>query len=409
MDDIDKFVEDLIASAPQTILEGHLAGKFERLGVKVPLSEIQRVAALILDGKEGQIDIDGLDSDAVLEFTAEDQRAVIAELEKLHRELPKIVKEIAAKSADQLLKGTKAQWREEGPAQRADIEAFRQRLEARWGKGLDLMRIMLTIVREWFGNRQKALPKNKSKPNLDNVLIRLHARACQVVSEIIVLLENGFADGAMARWRTLHEIAVVAEVIAKYGEDIAERYVLYQIVESYAAMKAYDRDHAVLNHKPLSKAEKLRIRKGYDAILKRFGSSFGEEYGWAAHHLGIKGNGRLNFARLEADVQNERMRSPYKMASYNVHASPKGVYFRLGNLADIPTAGASNAGLTDPAQHTAITFVRLTITVLGESDRLTDLLTAQVLLQLQSMIPTEFWKADKKLRRDDRRHRGAKK
>ena len=53
------------------------------------------------------------------------------------------------------------------------------------------------------------------------LLIRL-VRACQVTDEIICLLENGFADGAMARWRTLHEIAVVAVVISQHGENLCD-------------------------------------------------------------------------------------------------------------------------------------------------------------------------------------------
>jgi hypothetical protein len=58
--------------------------------------------------------------------------------------------------------------------------------------------------------------------------------------EIIVLLENELADGAMARWRTLHEITTVAILIEKYGEDVAERYVNNQIVESKKAPAAYE-------------------------------------------------------------------------------------------------------------------------------------------------------------------------
>ena len=56
-----------------------------------------------------------------------------------------------------------------------------------------------------------------------------------MADEIICLLENGFADGAMARWRTLHEIAIVAIVLSKHGEDIAQGYLDHQAVESKRA------------------------------------------------------------------------------------------------------------------------------------------------------------------------------
>jgi hypothetical protein len=64
------------------------------------------------------------------------------------------------------------------------------------------------------------------------ILIRLLVRAWQVTDEILCLLENGFADGAMARWRTLHEIHVVAAVLMRHGESITERYLAHQAVES---------------------------------------------------------------------------------------------------------------------------------------------------------------------------------
>ncbi|WP_217430933.1 DUF5677 domain-containing protein [Sphingomonas bacterium] len=56
---------------------------------------------------------------------------------------------------------------------------------------------------------------------LNDTMLHLHARACQVVFEIITLMENGLADGAMARWRTLHEITVVATILAEHGEELA--------------------------------------------------------------------------------------------------------------------------------------------------------------------------------------------
>jgi hypothetical protein len=130
-------------------------------------------------------------------------------------------------------------------------------------------------------------------------LLRLHVRACQITNEIIVLLENGFADGAMARWRTLHEVATVASVIAIHGEEMAERYVHHQVVEAYKGLIAYERDHVGLRFKPISKKESQRIRKAYAAAVRRFGTKFAEEYGWAAHHLALKGKERVTFARLE--------------------------------------------------------------------------------------------------------------
>src|SRR5437870_8332031 len=79
--------------------------------------------------------------------------------------------------------------------------------------------------------------------------LRQHVRACQVTDEIITLLENGFADGAMARWRTLHEIAVVTSLISQHGIELAERYVAYQAVEAKRALDMYARCHTDLGYR----------------------------------------------------------------------------------------------------------------------------------------------------------------
>src|SRR5260370_32451533 len=119
------------------------------------------------------------------------------------------------------------------------------------------MKRLLTSPREWckgaHGKEKIANPADK--PHLKTLLIRVLVRGCQVTDEIICLLENGFADGAMARWRTLHEIAVVAVVLSHHGEDIAARYVDHQAVESMRSMRKYISCCEELGYTPLSDRE----------------------------------------------------------------------------------------------------------------------------------------------------------
>ena len=68
------------------------------------------------------------------------------------------------------------------------------------------------------------------RPQTFDLLIKLHARACQITEEVICLLGGGFADGAMARWRSIHEISAVS-LIEEHGEGLAERYRLHEVVE----------------------------------------------------------------------------------------------------------------------------------------------------------------------------------
>lgn len=98
---------------------------------------------------------------------------------------------------------------------------------------------MLATVSEEFGegiNARLRRPDADEAYKLD-VLTRLHARACQIAQEVIVLLSAGLADGAMARWRTLHEVATAALLISENGEALAERYARHDVIESRRAFR----------------------------------------------------------------------------------------------------------------------------------------------------------------------------
>jgi hypothetical protein len=167
----------------------------------------------------------------------------------------------------------------------------------------------------------------------------------------------------MARWRTLHEIAVIALFIGAHGEDLAERYVLHQHVESRRAARDYIACQERLGYEPLDPSEIEAVEQLYATLLERFGHSFGTPYGWAAEQLGIK---KPAFERIERVAGIDHLRAHYRLASHNVHANPKGVFFKLGllNELDCLLAGPSNAGLADPGHSAAISLVQ-TSTPLG--------------------------------------------
>ena len=67
------------------------------------------------------------------------------------------------------------------------------------------------------------MPPDGQRDYVFEALSRLLARACRIAEEVLVLLKAGYGQGALARWRALHEVAVVADLIAENGEDCAER------------------------------------------------------------------------------------------------------------------------------------------------------------------------------------------
>jgi hypothetical protein len=265
--------------------------------------------------------------------------------------------------------------------------------------------MLLTISREYGANVNQELrdASGTDAQHLVEVLTRLHARACQVVDEILVLLTAGFADGAMARWRTLHEIAAIALFIGEHRGDLAERYALHQNVESKRAMQDYVACQERLGYEPLEESEIVAAERSYDAVIARFGGPFGTQYGWAAQQLK---SSRPSFSDIERAVGIDHFRAHYRMASHNVHANPKGVFFKLGLLeeSDLLLAGPSNAGLADPGHSAAISLVQAS-TPLGLLHPTLDNLTVlRSMVELENEIGRAFGEAHQQLVNDTGHH-----
>ena len=118
---------------------------------------------------------------------------------------------------------------------RRDRKGFEKRLNERWKHPLDLLDLVIALSME-AGTEFNRKFRNEAVGSGDAVfeaLTRLHARGCQVSGEVLALLHAGFADGAHARWRSLHEMAVVASLIQQHGQELAERYLLHENIQQY--------------------------------------------------------------------------------------------------------------------------------------------------------------------------------
>ena len=259
----------------------------------------------------------------------------------------------------------------------------------------------LTIARE-LGEAASGMlrnTKNADAPNFVEVLPRLHARACQISAEVIALLEAGFADGAMARWRTLHEIAAVSLLLSESGEELATRYVDHQVIESFNAATDYRSCSDRLGYEPMDDSEYQEVKDTYDEMIGRYGKVFCNQYGWAAKALG---NQRPTIRGIEEKAGIGHLRAHYRMASHNVHANPKGVFFKLGLLDEnsVLLAGPSNFGLADPGHSTAISLMQVTAALCAREPNLDILVSLRILEVLTGEIGDLFLKAQSELERE---------
>lgn len=282
---------------------------------------------------------------------------------------------------------------------RSDISKYEKRIQKRWKSALDLFEMFLVIAYEVGENFNDTFREEacRQEDYVFDVMTRLHARGCQIGFEILTLFKSGFADAAHARWRTLHENAVVAFVISKHGQDIAERYSLHGHIESYKAMCQYQKHSSALHDEPFSTEDMDNAKKVYDALVVRFGPSFKGDYGWAAEALQTK---EVRFSDIEMAAGMAHLRPYYRMASHNVHANVKGVTFKLGiapQSVPVLLAGPSNYGFADPAHGAAISLSQITVALLSTRPNIDHLVAIKILQELQAEIGDEFLRIQVKL------------
>ena len=210
-----------------------------------------------------------------------------------------------------------------------------------------------------------------------------------MANEIVTLLYAGFSDGAMARWRTLHEIAVITLFLRDAGEETAERYVEHEVVEARRAARDYVACQSRLGYEPMNQSELEEMERDYHDAIGRFSPSFGEDYGWAALVLEKK---KPSFRDIEQHASLDHLRAHYRMASHNVHANPKGVFFKLGLLAeeDVLLTGPSDVGLADPGSATAVSLVLATLPLLNLQPTIDELVVMSLLERLSGEVKISF-------------------
>ncbi|MBA4319243.1 MAG: hypothetical protein C0412_12650 [Flavobacterium sp.] len=276
-------------------------------------------------------------------------------------------------------------------------KGFENRLFRDWKKPFNLLEMFIVISQEAgddFNNEFRKKPDAKIN-FVNDVITRLQARGCQIANEILVLLKSGYADGAHARWRTLHEISVIGSFIQKYGNEIAEKYLLHNSIESYKAAILLQKYYLELGEEPLSQEEFDEVKNTRDKLISRFGKSFDNKYGWASSVLN-KDN--PSFSEIEEITELNHIRPVYKLASNNVHAEPKGILFKLGLLSnDLLLTGPSNIGFTDPAQWTAISLGQITSILLTTNPTIDNLVICNMLFTLQSEIGRAFINVQKRI------------
>lgn len=330
--------------------------------------------------------------------------SVDQEVKAILERLPSETETLILQSVDNMAKIIRRQLNRELKPRIVELKenraAFNDRLWKRWQRPLELFHLFLALCNEAAADFNRFYRSRAAKKNdlVFEVLMRLQARGCQIALEVLTLLEAGLADGAHARWRSLHEVTCVAMFVRQQGQEVANKYLLHDLVQAYRAGNRYQEYSIALGQRSLSKRTLSKLERNYKLVKKKFGASFGKDYGWAATVIGKDNPG---FADIEKAVGLEKLRPYYRWASDNVHANVRATQVKLGlpNSPGMLLAGSSDVGLADPGSGAAMSLLQLTNTLLTSRPNIDSLVICAILGRLEREIGTEFLKSHKALLR----------
>jgi len=218
-------------------------------------------------------------------------------------------------------------------------------------------------------------------------------------------LRAGLTDGALARWRTLYEVAVTAHFIVDSGSEAAERYLAHERLRAIDDMQAFQHQTERSGEEPLSDEQLQELRDERARLLNTYGADLDADCGWASHV--IRKKTPIRFIDIERAVDLSSVRPLYKHASAEVHGGADGLRGTgiLDGYDDVFHAGPSNAGLEEPGRLTAVTLALIVFAPFKCQPSMDRLITAATFGEMASRCQASFAKGEKALRAADNDNR----
>ena len=246
---------------------------------------------------------------------------------------------------------------------RADQSQFEKRNLRRWRKAFDLIEVVAEIAGEVGGafNDHHRSAAVSDRDYVFQAVVSLHARSLLMAREAIHLCKGGFADGALSRWRSMHECKVVATFIAAHGQETAFRYLASFDCAALKAAKELNKVVGMPGYdEGFSPEEVAHLEQHVAAICANLGPEMRNDYGWAGKVLNSP---KPTFASIEAAAGLAHERPRYRWASQHTHASARPPGRLLGSVEasqPLHVVGPSNSGMVDPLQFVALTLAEVT-------------------------------------------------
>ncbi len=278
-------------------------------------------------------------------------------------EVDKFLQHLISEGAPSLAESLKNSAPEMLKEEQQQNAGFKARHLARWETPLHLLEIMWRCAQEAGEAHAHSGGPDGVDPLVFDTLCVFHPKALLITKEIICLLESGFADGALARWRALHEVAVTARFIATHDGATARDYRLSGLCSDYMAAMKYN-EHAQKNQvEPLTEAQIESMRRACVAAEEKAGRRLHKDLDWAKPALGFEAKSNATFFSLEKAVGMDHWRPRFKWACQHNHAGfthPNSLLGMSEATQLMHQIGPSNSGLADPLHMTAISLLHMT-------------------------------------------------
>ncbi len=225
----------------------------------------------------------------------------------------------------------------------------------------------------------------------------LNGKSILCANEILCLVKNGFASGALSSWRTLFETVTFAKCLAKNDESLAEKYLDYLNVEKVREAETY------IKFRPEERKniqEDLEFwKQKRNKCIDKYGKGFDKHYGWAHEVLNKNNINLYNF--FSYNKESDELMHFYKHSNIPIHSGPTGLFYNIGHINGVSgetiLCNRSNVGFADPAQLVAHSLLESVISFLL-CDPKKEYLKELMLLSLQiKLIAEKFIEAERKL------------
>lgn len=303
--------------------------------------------------------------------------------------LPKVIEKILTSVSEELYKYCFDKNNDLKKQERKIIKS----IKSKYGNGIKIfeafIELNIKISSFTYDKYYKVFDKLEDQIKLDT-LISIHTRACQIINEIRVLTINGYADGAMSRWRTLHELSITFLFLFKNDYETIDMYNDYQAIETWKKAQEFQENYKSLGWESFSKEDLEFIENDKDEMIKKYGKEFGKGYGWTMKVLPI---GRRNIREIEKIVGQNHFRPIYTWASENVHSGVSAIKKKLGlreNEQDFLLTSCNDFGFLEAIEFSSTSILLMSETFLNMEDSYMNKISKELLYFLREEVINEF-------------------